>query len=304
MKIIASVVFAALWSLSVPVMAKAPVVDDSEGFVLLEEQAQAAEELPVAQDETYALSEDIEESVKQVSKHNGTTTRNTDFVNKLQSMQKELQELRGQVEVQAHELEELKQQLALQDMNTNPVHTSATQHSHPVEQEPIRNTAQNQNNIPKTKSVTSDLSMDVQSIQDLSSSANNTVRINPADEQISYLAAYDLIKQQQFPQATQAMEQFLNKYPRGGYSANAHYWLGELFLANKEYASAIEQFDNVIKNFKSSSKYAPSRLKLGYALADAGRLAEAKEQLTAVMNLYPDTANARLAHNKLSKLGG
>ena len=118
------------------------------------------------------------------------------------------------------------------------------------------------------------------------------------------MAAYDLVKQKHFPQATQAMQQFLSKYPHGGYSANAHYWLGELFLANKDYANAVTHFDTVIQNFKTSSKFAPSRLKLGYTLAESGRIAEAKEQLLAVVNQYPDTTTARLAHIKLEKLGG
>lgn len=305
MRVIVLAIFATLLSLSLPVMAKAPVVDDSEGFVILEEQAQAAEELPVAQDESFAIAEDIEEPVNHASKHLGTTTRNTDFVNKLQSLQKELQELRGQVEIQAHELDELKQQrLALQDINANTGNSSSTHNSNLDEHMQANNVPQNQNSTPKTKQSSSDLTMDVQSIQDLDQKANNAPRLNPADEQISYLAAYDLVKQKQFPQATQAMQQFLSKYPHGGYSANAHYWLGELYLANKEYSSAIEQFDTVIHNFKTSSKHAPSRLKLGYALAESGRIAEAKEQLTTVMNLYPDTSTAKLAHNKLTKLGG
>lgn len=296
MKAILPAIFAILLSLSWSVMAQAPVIDDSEGFAVLEEQAQAAEELPVAQDESYALAEEEDEPINSVSKHHGTTTKNTDFVNKLQSLEQELQELRGQVEVQAHELDELKQQqLARQDLDVNASHTLAKENAHPTYIAP---------SIPKTKPTTPDLTMDVQPIQNLAKTSTNPVRINPADEQISYLAAYDLVKQQQFPQATQAMQQFLTKYPQGGYSANAHYWLGELYLANKEYSSAIEQFETVIQNFKSSSKYAPSRLKLGYALAESGRLSEAKEQLTTVMNLYPDTTNARLAHKKLAKLGG
>ncbi|MGV3740136.1 MAG: tol-pal system protein YbgF [Gammaproteobacteria bacterium] len=305
MKIIVPTIFATLLSLSLPVMAKAPVVDDSEGFVLLEEQAQAAEELPVAQDESFAIADDIEEPVNHASKHLGTTTRNTDFVNKLQSLQKELQELRGQVEIQAHELDELKQQrLALQDIDTNIGNSSFTHHSNPDEHMYANNTPQNTDSTPKTKQPSSEVAMDVQSIQDIEQTAKITARLNPADEQISYLAAYDLVKQKQFSQATQAMQQFLNKYPHGGYSANAHYWLGELYLANKEYSSAIEQFNNVIQNFKNSSKHAPSRLKLGYALAESGRIAEAKEQLTTVMSLYPDTSTAKLARNKLTKLGG
>ena len=290
MKIVTPAIVAILLFLSWPVMAKAPVMDDSESFALLEEQAQAAEELPVAQDGSYGLSEEDneEEEITTPIAKQGNTSKNIDFVNKLQSLEQELQELRGQVEVQAHELEELKQQqVAIQ--NISPSQTE-------IQAAPKRELTPQPKPAPN-------ITMDVQPMQEVSQTPNQTVRINPADEQISYLAAYDLVKQQQFPQAIHAMQQFLTKYPQGGYSANAHYWLGELYLANKEYSAAIEQFENVIHNFKSSSKKASSHLKLGYAFADAGRLSDAKEQFNLVMNLYPDTTTAKLAHKKLAKLG-
>ena len=315
MRAIVHTFFAVLLSLSMPVMAEALVVDDSENFALLEEQAQAAEELPVAQDDPYAIN-DLEESAVQhaVNPGSSTTGRNIELVNKLQSLQKEVQELRGQLEVQAHELEELKQQqLAYyQDLDNrlNQNHLPQTaQATHAIAPTPKQAHPHHAATTPSTQSTNAKIidtqtAMDIQPIQDLVQTPSNNVRVNPADEQISYLAAYDLVKQKQFPQATQAMQQFLTKYPHGGYSANAHYWLGDLHLSHKDYSEAITQFDTIVQNFKSSSKYAPSRLKLGYALAETGRIGEAKEQLTAVINQYPDTSAARLAHIKLEKLGG
>lgn len=316
MRAIVHTFFAVLLSLSMPVMAEALVVDDSENFALLEEQAQAAEELPVAQEDPYAIANALEESAVQhaATPRSSTTGRNIELVNKLQSLQKEVQELRGQLEIQAHDLEELKQQqLAYyQDpdnrLNQNPLPQTAHE-THAIAPTPKQAHPHHAATAPTTRSTNDKIidpqtAMDIQPMQDLVQTPSNNVRINPADEQISYLAAYDLVKQKQFPQATQAMQQFLTKYPHGGYSANAHYWLGELHLSHKDYSEAITQFDTIVQNFKSSSKYAPSRLKLGYALAETGRIGEAKEQLTAVMNQYPDTSAAHLAHIKLEKLGG
>lgn len=301
MRIIVPTIALILLCLSLSATASAPVIDDSENFVLLEDQAQAAEELPIAQEDPYTIADNVEESVTRHSRspqNSAATTRNIGVVNQIQALQKEVQELRGQLEIQAHELEELKQQSSYQDLSAAP----HTQTSTPTQiQQP---TAQSTPTSPRDKVSTTQADQDIQPIHDLNATASHAVRINPADEQISYLAAYDLVKQKQFPQATQAMEQFLVKYPNGGYSANAHYWLGELHLANKNYAEAINQFDTIIHNFKSSSKFAPSRLKLGYALADSGHIHEAKKQLTAVMTQYPDTSTARLALLKLEKLGG
>lgn len=308
MRFLVPTIFAGLLCLSLPVMASALEVEDSENFVLLEEQAQAAEELPVAQEDPEHATNDLDTPAEHAVHHNqssATTSSNIDFVNKLQSLQKEVQDLRGQIELQAHEIDELKQQqLAYyQDLDSR------------LEQEQL-NIARNRQSttpkqLPKPVPVSTNETpaavapeMEIESMPDVAHITPNRSRINPADEQISYLAAYDLVKQKNLSQATEAMQQFLSKYPQGGYSANAHYWLGELHLANKEYAEAISQFDTIIKSFKTSSKFAPSHLKLGYALAEMGRLSEAKAQLAAVMNLYPDTATAHLAKAKLEKLGG
>lgn len=297
----------ALVFVSLQVMADAPVVDDSENFALLEEQTQAAEELPVAH-ESYTIHEDGAEPALAQDVSNNTTTGHTDLINKIISLQKEMQELRGQLEVQAHELNELKQQQLsfYQDLDArlNPANSPSALKSkaNPTAPNNDMDTAPTatHNSMPLTQAATKTPSEPIMGQTATSSMA----RLNPADEQISYLAAYDLVKKKSFPQATLAMQKFLTKYPRGGYSANAHYWLGELYLANKDYTKAITQFDTVIQDFKSSSKYAPSRLKLGYALAGSGRIGEAKEQLLAVASLYPDTSAARLAHIKLEKLGG
>ena len=312
MRIIVHTIFATFLCLSMPVLASAPVVDDSENFVLLEEQAQAAEELPVAQDDAYPITNDLKEATRNhatnPSSHTAAATaRNIDFVNTLQSLQKEVQELRGQLEMQAHELDELKQQqLAYyQDLDARLDHNqSNTEHNNQAIAPKQTAQPDTANNLSANNtSAAPHPEMEIQPMRDLAQATPNKIRLNPADEQISYLAAYDLVKQKNFSQATEAMRQFLTKYPQGGYSANAHYWLGELHLANKDYSEAISQFDTIIKNFKSSSKYAPSRLKLGCALAESGRIGEAKEQLTTVMNLYPDTSTAHLAQSKLEKLG-
>ena len=125
---------------------------------------------------------------------------------------------------------------------------------------------------------------------------------NPADEQIRYLAAYELVNKKQFDHALLEMQSFVEKYPHGGYSANAHYWLGELYMVKNNYPQAIEQFNIVLKEFPSSSKSADSLLKTGYALAASGKLPEARKTWQEVINKYPDTRTAKLAATRLNAL--
>ncbi len=304
MRVAVRIILITLLSLSIPAMAGEPLYeDDNENFALLEEQAQAAEEQPVAQEtDSYELSEFEEASDNHRSRqsyhNNDNTARNIDLVNTVQSLLKEFQELRGQLELQAHELDKLKQKILAYDL-------SGTDQSEKNEE--LKNTDTQSAATPELSkndaAFTGQSEPELKSVQTITHAAS-TKRVNPADEQISYLAAYELVKQQKFSRAIEEMKQFLNKYPNGGYSANAHYWLGDMYLSEKNYAQAIIHFKNILQNFKSSNQYAASQLKLGFALAESGHVAEAKTLLTSVINLYPDTSTAYLAHTKLEQLGG
>ena len=98
------------------------------------------------------------------------------------------------------------------------------------------------------------------------------------------------------------MHAFVSKYPHGGYTANAQYWLGELYMVKNDYPQAIEHFNVVLQAFPSSSKNAASLLKIGYALAASGKTAEARIKLQDVVKTYPDTSTAKLAAAKLNSL--
>ena len=277
--------------------AEAPVVDDSENFALLDEQ-QAAYEQPVARsraravetsgyDEESALAHDNTE----VSSH--SSGNNAVLLDKIQGLQQEVQELRGQLEVQAHDLKLLQQQQLsfYKDLDAR------------VRNEPLK-TAKN-DPLPTDLSVGAKdpaQHMVTAQPQPVGAVINHTARGNPADEQISYLAAYELVKNKKFDQALNAMQAFVTTYPQGGYTANAQYWLGELYMVKKNYTGAIERFEVVLQQFPSSSKSAASMLKIGYALAASGKREDAIMRLQQVVKNYPDTNTAQLAKAKLESL--
>ena len=276
-------------------IAQAPVVDDSENFAILDEQ-QAANESPVAKAQIdYS---DTEEEIA-LAQDNDTDNRdNAELLSKLKGLQQEVQELRGQLEVQTHELKLLQQQqLAFYKdldsrLRSSPVKTTQETPSAELTMAPA--TTKTTNAIaervvtqqPQSNGVTTPV---------IATSHSN----NPADEQIAYLAAYDLVKNKRFDEAQIAMQNFVSTHPKGGYTANAQYWLGELYMVKKNYPEAIEHFEIVLKHFSSSSKAAACSLKIGYALAASGNKEEAKQRLQQVLKNYPDTPTAQLASTKL-----
>jgi len=75
-----------------------------------------------------------------------------------------------------------------------------------------------------------------------------------------------------------------------------------LYLQNKNFASAIAHFENVVNNFPSSNKHAASLYKLGVALAANGQANDAKQKYFAVIQQYPDSDTAKLAQTQINKL--
>jgi tol-pal system protein YbgF len=215
------------------------------------------------------------------------------LIDKIQTLQKEVQELRGQLEIQAHDLKLLQQQqLAFYKDLDSRLSGGASVSAKAVTDKPAMDLSVGskesapQPNVAKTASVAEPV-------------VTSVSRANPADEQISYLAAYELIKNKRYDDALGSMNTFVQKYPRGGYTSNAQYWLGELYLVKKDYAKAIEHFDVVLKQFPTSSKSAASMLKVGYAYAEMGNKPEAQKYLQQVVRAYPNTPTAQLANSKL-----
>lgn len=288
--------------LPLTVSAEAPVVDDSENFALLDEQ-QANYEQPLAReqkDEGYYSSDEEKALASDSSESSNTNSggSNAALLDKVQGLQQEIQELRGQLEVQAHDLKLLQQQqLAFyKDLDAR------------LPNQAVAGTTKNVATAPlsiatKTPPPSAAVPAEKQAVQPVAAIIpSNGNRANPADEQISYLAAYELVKNKRFDDALAAMQKFVTQYPQGGYTGNAQYWLGELHLVKKNYTEAIEHFEIVLQQFPSSSKTAASMLKIGYAYAGLGKKDEAIQRLQQVIKNYPDTNTAQLAKTKLEAL--
>ena len=288
-----AVVFACL--LPFGVFAEAPVVDDSENFALLDDQ-QAVNERPAHKYQSSAYDSDEESALAndRSETNNTSSSNNAGLLDKVQGLQQEVQELRGQLEVQAHDLKLLQQQqLAFyKDLDARV----RNEPGKIAKNEPVTDIAVGKKPMSAALEVTQPNKPQIKPL------INNVAHANPADEQISYLAAYELVTNKKFDDALIAMQNFVTHYPQGGYTANAQYWLGELYMVKKNYPDAIKHFEVVLQQYPSSSKSAASMLKVGYALAASGKKNEAIQRLHQVVKSYPDTNTAQLAMAKLESL--
>ncbi len=119
--------------------------------------------------------------------------------------------------------------------------------------------------------------------------------------------AYDhavnlVLKEKRYEQAIKEFSAFNNKFPNSSYSANAHYWLGQLLFNKGDLDTAATEFNIVINNFEKSTKRSDAMLKLGMVAQKQNDLVKAKSIYNRLINEYPDSSAAQLAKSRLASL--
>ncbi len=117
----------------------------------------------------------------------------------------------------------------------------------------------------------------------------------------AYRSAYDLVRNQQFDQAVDAFKAFLRQYPSGRYAANAHYWLGELYLVVQppDLEASRQSFSLLLQEYPDNAKVPDALYKLGRVQYMKGNRERAREYLDRVIREYGDSNNSavRLAQD-------
>ncbi|MDO8342539.1 MAG: tol-pal system protein YbgF [Cellvibrio sp.] len=198
----------------------------------------------------------------------------TDVYSQIRALQDEVTLLRGLLEEQTYELKQLKQ---LQLDNYMDLDRRLSGGVRPV--------------------------IDDASVDDLppvATTAASSVSNLPdsASESDVYKAAYDLLNQKDFDGAVAAFNEHLNRFPRGVFASNSHYWLGKVAMLKKDYPQAKSWFTELIANFPSAAKVPDAQLDLGKVYFLMGEKAKAKSLLSEVAAGSTDAA--RLAQKFLS----
>jgi tol-pal system protein YbgF len=124
------------------------------------------------------------------------------------------------------------------------------------------------------------------------------------DDRANYQAAFDLLKDGKYPEATAAFKQFMATFPDSVLADNAWYWLGESHYVTRQYAEALKSFRTVVDKYPASRKMPDALLKIGYCNYELKHWAEARTALNQVVQQYADTTAARLASQRLAKMEG
>jgi tol-pal system protein YbgF len=208
------------------------------------------------------------------------TTRNTllDLLRQLEELQTEVRQLRNNVEVQGHELNQLKgrQRALYDDLDTRL-------------REAERRGSATAPAVPAAAAAAA------------TPPAPSAARVTTATQQQEYDAAFNLMKQGLYDRAVKSFRAFLAKYPDSGLADNAQYWIAEGNYVLRNYKLALEEFTKVV-NDPQSPKAPDALLKIGYVHYELGAYDKARKTLGEVQKRFPGSGVAKLAEVRLDKM--
>lgn len=202
-----------------------------------------------------------------------------------QEIQQELQQLRGDIELQTHTLSELKkrQRELYVDIDRRMLAVERNGGRLPTTSSTLPNSAPL---TPRTASATSIAGPSTQT----------------QGEQQSYQKAFDLLRALRYDKAIQAFRDFIRQFPAGRYAHIAQYWIGEANYAQRRFADAIVDYQALLDNYSNSPKLAEAMLKIGYSQFELKQYEQARNSLDSLIRSYPGTTEAGQGQNLLQKI--
>ena len=201
-----------------------------------------------------------------------------DMLLQLEQAQVELRELRGKVEVQAHEVEALK----------------ARQRDLIADIDRRLSELERRGGAP-AEGAARETATGAPAVAD-------TAPSNLAQEQQEYDAAFALLKQGQYERASKRFRDFIRAHPKSPLADNAQYWVGESAYVVRNFKQALSEFSKVVQSHPDSPKAPDAMLKVGYCYYELADWAKARETLNQVVARFPNTPAARSAEQRLAKM--
>ncbi len=200
-----------------------------------------------------------------------------DLLQQLETLQTELRNLRGQVEVQTNEIERLKarQRDLLADIDRRV--TELERHSVSAPSPEAGSSAE-------------------------SAAPGPAEQATSAQEQKDYDAAFSLMKQGNYERAAKGFRDFIAKYPQSALRDNAQYWLGEAYYVTRDFRKALTEFSRLMSGYPKSPKAPDALLKIGYSHYELGEWAKARDHLNQVVARYSGQPAAKSAEQRLAKM--
>ncbi len=223
----------------------------------------------------------------------------SDLVLEMHQLRREVQQLRGEIEVQQHTLDNLRKQQRQQYMDLDKRLGEASSGRADAE---APGAAQPEPAPSAPPPVPGSRDLPPPEGPGAAQPSAPVARPSAGSEEEAYQRAFDLLQQGKYEPARAEFEALLSAYPAGRYADNARYWLGETCYVQKDYPRALDELNRLIADHPQSPKIPGALLKIGYIHEAQGDPAKAAEVLRQLVEKYPGTTEARLAKSRLEKM--
>ncbi|WP_353173114.1 YbgF trimerization domain-containing protein [Acinetobacter rudis] len=210
-----------------------------------------------------------------------------DLLQKAQNLENQIRELRGKIEEQDHQIDQLTKELNSRYADLDQRLTLLQSSDQPDEQD-------NQPDATPNPAPTANTN----------NTAANTIVPAPAPvpanqqelEKAAYTVALDAYKQGGAKKAIAPMQNFIKSYPDSVYTGNAYFWLAEFNLAIEppNYKEAKKNYEVVASKFPNSAKASRALYQL-YSIANdvEKNQATAKVYKNKLLSAYPKSEEAK-----------
>jgi len=255
-----------------------------------------------------------------------TMRQNTDQANpqlqllgRVNSLESEVAELRNTVDVQADELNRLRERLSGiyddLDRRLRIVETGTPEGYSGITPSP----AMADKDIPSVpdqsgisnSSISPGDTTSSQSAVSTAPSAAELAKEMPAEqsaegasqqEQAAYDRAFELLKQSRYEESIAAFREFQTRYPKSSLADSAQYWIAEAHYVNRAYDAALYEYGILIQRYPNSKRLPDAMLKVGYIHFDNEQWEQARRALNAVVIRYPGSRVAVSAKMRLDQM--
>tara|TARA_B110000503_G_scaffold114632_1_gene172366 strand:- start:6801 stop:7691 length:891 start_codon:yes stop_codon:yes gene_type:complete len=239
-----------------------------------------------------------------------TANANAQMFDLVELLQQELQQLRGIVEELNHDLGRLKQDQKQRYLDLDRRIVSLSTQPPTVTQPPVA-TQVPLSYVAAEPQVISAVGQTSQTdVASTSAQGNDATAVqqtietqtpnDPEAEKLAYNAAFGLIRERQYDASIVSLLTFVKDFPQGELVANAHYWLGEVYMVQGDASLAAKSFDYVISKFPEHRKVPDALYKAGVAYQNVGDVDKANQLLQRVLMEYPESSAARLALERVN----
>lgn len=190
----------------------------------------------------------------------------------LEQLQQEVASLRGIIEQQEHQLQQLQQQSEQRYLDLDQR--------------------------------VSQLTVSAPVVQGVQADAKPKVVANDQQAEDMYQQAMRQMREKKYAEANATFERFVKDFPQHELTGNALYWSGEVWLVQGDLEQALKRFTQVTEYYPNHGKAADATYKMGVTLHRQGKDGEAKKWFTKVVDDFTGKADAtvNLAKSYLQRL--